>query len=395
MLIYFVTFLSFVVFYKFSLPIKQLPPWCNEIKLLFFRFLEDLSVLLPSAKSLKSALSIYFSSNMSSKTKRKCYNKLNTKPTEKIETATTIEPSLLDLPDLALETILEKLEPTDLCKMACVSTYLRDVCLTDHLWKQHMQKKWGKIVGLAAKNEWLLHVASQKHILDEEARRGFLSKLWPVMTFQFNDDKKASQSPVTSSIASCYKALETGKFWFPAQVFNRENGHVGFIMSCYDAELSYDSQTDTFDARYPPHGPRAMAEESGVTWDRLREAPVDYSPHDLLTSTCLNDLRPKDHIEIQWRRNKQFPYGWWYGVIGHLESCDANDTYCRCHESDTVVLEFKQYALGSRWRHMTINRRDHREEGNETEGFYGGIKKLENKDEISMWQRFWPCNILE
>lgn len=60
-----------------------------------------------------------------------------------------------------------------------------------------------------------------------------------------------------------------------------------------------------------------------------------------------------------------------------------------------LVLEFKQYAPGSRWRHMTINRRDHREEGNETEGFYGGIKKLYDKDDISMWQQFWPAGILE
>ncbi|GKF16161.1 hypothetical protein Tco_0061079, partial [Tanacetum coccineum] len=36
---------------------------------------------------------------------------------------------------------------------------------------------------------------------------------------------------------------------------------------------------------------------------------------------------------------------------------------------DTVVLEFRQYAPGSQWRCMTINRRDHCEEGNEIEGF--------------------------
>lgn len=42
-----------------------------------------------------------------------------------------------------------------------------------------------------------------------------------------------------------------------------------------------------------------------------------------------------------------------------------------------------------------INRRDHREEGNEADGFYGGIRKLNRKDEISMWQQFWPAEILE
>ena len=61
--------------------------------------------------------------------------------------------------------------------------------------------------------------------------------------------------------------------------------------------------------RYPPHGRRAIATESGVPWERLRAPPFDTSPHDLYISDCLNDLRPRDHIEIQWRRNKEFPYG--------------------------------------------------------------------------------------
>ncbi|KAI7744622.1 hypothetical protein M8C21_000481, partial [Ambrosia artemisiifolia] len=340
----------------------------------------------------KNVLSTYFGSKIALKTKRKCYNKFNTNTMENIETNATRETSLLDLPDLALETILEKLEPADLFKMASVSTYLRDVCLSEHLWKEHMKRKWGRIFGFVAQKEWQLHVASQKDVIGVVETRGFFSKLWPIMMFY---DRKSIQPPDTCSSVSCYRALETGRFWFPAQVFNRENGHVGFVMSCYDAELNYDSHTDTFEARYPPHGTRAVATESGVTWDRLRKVHVDNSPHDLHISTCLDDLRPKDNIEIQWRRNKQFPYGWWYGVIGHLESCDANDTYCRCHQSDMVMLEFKQYAPGSRWRHMTIKRKNHHEEGNEIYGFYGGIKKLYNKDEISMWQPFWPNDILE
>lgn len=61
--------------------------------------------------------------------------------------------------------------------------------------------------------------------------------------------------------------------------------------------------------RYPPHGRRPVAVENGVTWDRVRAAPIDTSPHDLHISDCLDELRPGDHIEIQWRRNKEFPYG--------------------------------------------------------------------------------------
>ena len=61
--------------------------------------------------------------------------------------------------------------------------------------------------------------------------------------------------------------------------------------------------------RYPPHGRRAIAIENSIPWERLRAPPVDTPPHDLHTSDCLNELRPGDHIEIQWRRNKEFPYG--------------------------------------------------------------------------------------
>nr|XP_043640158.1 F-box protein At2g26850-like [Erigeron canadensis] len=401
MLIYFVTFISFILFYKYSLPTKQLPPWANETRLLSSYFRKDLLVHFFSAKSLMQAFSIILNSKMTSKNNTKSCSKLNTNAREKVKLANaTRKASLLDLPDLALETILEKLEPADLCRVACVSTYLKDMCMSDYHWKNHMKHKWGNILGSASEKEWQLHIAAQEERLDEQRSgflRGCLSNLWSVMLFKSrsNRERTSSLPPDSCSIVSYYRAIETGKFWFPAQAFNRENGHIGFVMSCYDAELRYDRHTDTFEARYPPHGTRAVPAEREVTWERLREAPLDDSPHDLHISDCLNELRPKDHFEIQWRRNKQFPYGWWYGVIGHLESCDGNDTYCRCHESDTVVLEFKQYALGSRWRHMTINRKDHREEGNETEGFYGGIKKLYNKNEISMWQQFWPNDILE
>ncbi|KAA3489762.1 F-box protein [Gossypium australe] len=64
-------------------------------------------------------------------------------------------------------------------------------------------------------------------------------------------------------------------------------------------------------------------------------------------------------------------------------------------EKDTVVLEFNQYTAGSRWRRATINRKEHREEGNEADGFYGGIRKLCNEEEISTWKRLWPSEILE
>jgi hypothetical protein len=60
-----------------------------------------------------------------------------------------------------------------------------------------------------------------------------------------------------------------------------------------------------------------------------------------------------------------------------------------------VWLEFNQYSVGSRWRRAAIDRKNHREEGTEAEGFYGGIRKLSTKDEVSSWERLWPSETLE
>ncbi|KAK4482790.1 hypothetical protein RD792_009960 [Penstemon davidsonii] len=378
---------SFLFFYK-SLVLKPLPIWACEMRLLSIWFLKDFS-FIPLRKAILSVTHSLLTSKMSPRMK-------NLKSKVDFNETKSSEMSVLDLPDLVLECILEKLPPEGLCRMASVCTSLRDKCISDHLWEKHMKSKWCKIVGPAAYREWQWFLASSKgSIFFNQGNQngglfGYLVRLLPFR----NISKKSSFTPV-DSVMSWYLALESGKFWFPAQVYNRENGHVGFLLSCYDAELSYDQRTDTFQARYPPHGRRASTVESGVTWDRLRAPPVDTSPHDLHISDCLNELHPGDHIEIQWRRNKEFPYGWWYGAVGHLETCDGNANYCQCHESDTLLLEFNQYAHGSRWRTTTVNRKDHREEGNEADGFYGGIRKICSKEEICAWKKLWPAEVLE
>ena len=49
--------------------------------------------------------------------------------------------------------------------------------------------------------------------------------------------------------------------------------------------------------------------EEKLQWDRLRMRPIDVSSHVLHISDCLDDLKPGDHIEIQWRKTKDYPYG--------------------------------------------------------------------------------------
>lgn len=309
--------------------------------------------------------------------------------------------SLLDLPDLTLECIFERLPPNGLCSMAAVCSSLREKCTSDHLWEKHMKQKWGALIGSAAYREWQCYIASRnKASLLENSRKksDFWGKFSKLRQFLWNrskgneDNSKVGNSSAMSSIMNWYLSLETGKFWFPAQVFNREVQN-GFMLSCYDAEVSYDCSTNTFEARYPSHGRRIIEED--IEWNRLRAPTVDTPPYVLHISDCLNDLKPDDHFEIQWRKSKEFPYGWWYGVVGHLESCSGSKLNCHCHASETVPLEFKQYTPGSRWRQTVIDRKDHREVGNEADGFYGGIRKLYSDEEISLWKSVWPSSNLE
>ncbi|CAL4973532.1 unnamed protein product [Urochloa decumbens] len=326
---------------------------------------------------------------------------------------------LLDLPELALDRVLEELSPASLAAMACVCAALRGRCSADALWERHLRAKWGRVLGAAARKEWEAELgarAARACAPRPARRRGWADSLacaWPFSWIagrwlnkgDFSAAVAAEPAPATvnapvtappaDTVAAWYRALECGEFWFPAQVYNREqDGHVGFVLSCYDAHLRYDRRTDTFTARYPPHGRKPAKEEDGVQWSRLRSPPVGTPAHDLHASDCLEALRPGDHFEIQWRKNKDFPYGWWYGVVGHQASWNAHEHLCRCHEDDTIVLEFQHYAPGSRWRQTTVSRKDHRETGDETDGFYGGIRKLQTKDEISTWRRFWPADVL-
>ncbi|XP_062208770.1 F-box protein At2g32560-like [Phragmites australis] len=373
---------------------------CQELALLLLGFLAGLRLLGGVAAASASAETMPLIPSF----KRK-------RPAEKVENvyeAAGVEPSVLDLPELAIDCILERLPPAELRSMAAVCRSLRERCRGDHLWERHMSEKWSRVLGRTARDEWRMHLASASVASGMTGfasggggkRRRWLAALscvCPVVSWMRpRADGDTSSGPVLDdSIMSWYLSMESGKFWFPAQVYNREHGHVGFMMSCYDAELSYDFHTDTFRARYPPHGRRTVVLEDGVQWDRVRAPPTDTLAHDLHASNFLHELWPGDHIEIQWRRNKEFPYGWWYGVVGHLESCDGNEHFCRCHLSDTIVLEFNQYTPGSRWRQALVNRKNHREEGNEGDGFYGGIRKLRSKDDISKWRQLWPTDILE
>lgn len=154
------------------------------------------------------------------------------------------EVSILDLPDLALECILGKLPPSGLCNMAGVCRTLREMCRDDYLWERHMREKWGKVMGQAAKREWDWYLASRKEShggsVVVERRHGARKLMWNqssvkpkkwIMSLssfllwlksRLDNGSRISTPLPDNSIMSWYFSLESGKFGFPAQVYNRE-----------------------------------------------------------------------------------------------------------------------------------------------------------------------------
>ena len=59
-----------------------------------------------------------------------------------------------------------------------------------------------------------------------------------------------------------------------------QNGHVGFVLSCHDAELNYVCDSDTLCARYSPNYPRVVIED-GIPWACIRKPAVETSPSEI------------------------------------------------------------------------------------------------------------------
>lgn len=139
--------------------------------------------------------------------------------------------SLVDLPDLVLDCILEKLSPAELCSMAKVCSSMREKCTSDHLWQKLLKQKWGEAIAEAAYREWQSQIPLKRsleflHFTEKRSKFLLFSTL-----FGYKSEMKEKKSSLPlNSVMSCYLALESGKLWFPAQVFNRE---VNFSFSTH------------------------------------------------------------------------------------------------------------------------------------------------------------------
>lgn len=92
-----------------------------------------------------------------------------------------------------------------------------------------MNRKWGKVIGQAAYREWQWHLGSRAGVSNlKQNKQKSLIRLfsfgWSLswIRSKVNDNNTPRNSLPVDSIMAWYLALETGRFWFPAQVYNRE-----------------------------------------------------------------------------------------------------------------------------------------------------------------------------
>ncbi|TKY53463.1 F-box protein [Spatholobus suberectus] len=300
--------------------------------------------------------------------------------------------SLLDLPESTLDFILKCLSPIDLCTMSEVSVSLKDRCKSDHFWENHIKRKWGRVIGDAVYKEWEWHVtiAKEGNFLNQRTNQngsmGSFTGVWPNLYLgsYLEDCKVLNGQRSNNFLMSLYFSLESGRFWFPAQVYKVKAGTS--LAHCRLRCLSVIKWM--IYVRYQTGGWRCLGRN--IEWDMVRVPSVDSPPYVMHVSDCLDNLKPEDQIEIQWRANTQCPYDWWYAVIGHLDSCDENQNYCQCHCSDTLIVEFRQYPEASNMRRIKLSRKNSGEQGDRIGGYYGGIIKLHNEDEIETWKKLFP-----
>ncbi|CAK8543076.1 unnamed protein product [Lathyrus sativus] len=304
--------------------------------------------------------------------------------TPKLDKQEDCKGSLLSLPQEILDCILKQLSPKDLFMVSHVCTHLRNNSRSDYLWNQHVEQKWSKLEGEDFHNEWKYHtekIRNEESLFlhqNQSKSCGNISGDYPYQRLHsyLKSNRALNDLIKNHSQMALYIFLESGRFWFPVQVYKATKK----TLYCYDALASYDSRTDTFRTRSTNAGQRLV--ERDIEWERLRMPPPKTFLVDYYEYSNLNDLKPGDHIEIQKRRRKAFPYhDWAYASICHLKSCDRDINQCSCQDND--LLEMMIHKRGSIHKYLMSRTMTHLITWKDF-NFLNGIRKLTN-EEVEKW----------
>lgn len=133
--------------------------------------------------------------------------------------------SLLDLPEPTLDCILKHLSPVELCIISQVCSSLRNRCNNDDLWEERIKRKWGRVIGDVAYKEWGYHITTAKEEnperVDQNGSLGSFTGDWPNLCLgsYLENYGQLRGSLSNHFMKALYLSLESGRFWFPSQLY--------------------------------------------------------------------------------------------------------------------------------------------------------------------------------
>ena len=302
----------------------------------------------------------------------------------------------------ALFVVAEYLTPLELGTVAgCCSTFMQQVCGSNYIWQCLYTSRFGA--------------------------------LYPATNMK------------QQTWQATYKMFLFGESHMTVQVINRETErNLEFTMSAYDAKASYRLELNAWHVTYLNDDRGVVCET--VPTKQLRPIPTDlgsattpYSPWKLYrhpavaTAAAVKTQKiyaVGDGVEIQWKRQKQHPYGWWYGVISDIWHGDTEETTgkvgeivhvqlpgrnaatyaCIVPEEDQdagagaaatlkarkeecttkftkITVVFEQYVQDSPWRSVTVVM-NAKNAIRSLGGWVGGIRKSTTAKQV--WKGFLP-----
>eukprot|EP01121_Diplochlamys_sp_Union-15-3_P018237 TRINITY_DN6604_c0_g1_i1.p1 TRINITY_DN6604_c0_g1~~TRINITY_DN6604_c0_g1_i1.p1 ORF type:complete len:256 (+),score=28.44 TRINITY_DN6604_c0_g1_i1:118-885(+) len=164
-----------------------------------------------------------------------------------------------------------------------------------------------------------------------------------------------------------------GKTGHRVQVINRED-RVGYYMSCFTGEAKYMKEQDSFQVTFPTVPPVVEI----VKEEKLRPLPLEIrelDPTELYIPRNPTRIKVGESVELQWKRQHDAPFGWWYGVVERIEG-------------DDLWLVFKHFKSTSPWYRIILKQGrvgSQIIQSYTAGGYLGNVRKL-NDIETRKWE---------
>ncbi|CAJ1380785.1 unnamed protein product [Effrenium voratum] len=181
------------------------------------------------------------------------------------------------------------------------------------------------------------------------------------------------------------------------EIFDREK-KVGFCMSAMTAKVSWEQKTRCYVASYvsashvvPERIPTSEVHRLRFCPPNVRDqlqpelAPPRVSEiYAFRVYAGLEGLQVGRGVELQWKMQVGSPFGWWHGVVEHVERKGA---------TAAVTLTFGHFPQHSRWYRLRVVVGDGVMRRCGIGGYHGGIRSCTAAEE-KHWMRFFPKELV-